>query len=333
MSSLRSLSLWCGLLALSLGSIAGCEMPRPKGFTPTRQIMTPPNADAFSDGGADVGGATGSILRPPDELPDSGTPVLPGSPLGKLQGYYYLRTDIEFTYSQTSNLTTLTVFNRESHFILTRLVADGEALKAVERTCHIFYQHECKRSCDNFSTSIAKNAASLYRQDLRRVYTLTSGGKGFVTDATQLLLGWKGPASPLPASPSDSSLWVDKDSGARGFYIRVHTDGLPRNPLDPGSSTTLDCEYTTVQRIRSDYRGMLASDGSLGGVNAELSRSGSGARQWYASGGGLCSVDDNAAAPNPSRSTARFVRIQPSDKDAFWDCPSQATFTSKLPDP
>jgi len=336
MSSLRSAGVSFGVLALSAGSLlAGCEMPRPRGFTPTRQVIAVGNPDVFGDGGGDPGGATGGMQKPPDGLPpvitgDGGTAPPPGSPMAKAQGYYYFRTDIEFTYSQTQQGVTLEVFNRVSHTGLTRVVASGEGLRGIERTCHIFYQHECKRSCDTLTTTIAPSAVALYRgMDLPRVYTLTNNGTEFVTDSNSLLLGWDGPADPLPTSLSDKSIWdADGSASTKGLYVNVKTDGLPSSPFSPSS---LNCYYNTVERFTSAYNGKLASDGSLNGVNAILNTTGSAAKTLQTAGGGLCSPSDTN--PPVSRTTVRFARVNPDDEVAFWNCPDRETFRGKLADP
>ncbi len=320
-----------GLFALGAAVLLpACEVPRPQGFTPGSRVVGVGNMDVFLEGDASAGAHQG----PPDVLgegADGGAVVAPDSPLGRVEGYYYLRTDIEFTYAQTETGQTLAVFTRVSHVGLTRLVAHGEGLNAVERTCHIFYQHECRQNCDHFTTSIAPRAVDLVRaQDLRRRYSLTHGGTQFVTDATDLLLGFTGPPDPLPDSLSDPSLWdADMNSATRGLYVYVHTDGLPLNPFNP-SSRSLDCYYNTVERFTSSYGGALR-DGSLDGVNAALNTTGSHARTLQHAGGGLCSPSNTN--PPASRTTVRFARVVPPDADAFWTCPDREAFRTELPDP
>ncbi len=332
MSTLCFSRISVGAFVLAAGlTMTACEVERPKGFTPTKREVTQGNSDLFpDDGGSEpVAGTNGAIDDPdfPVEEPDGGMAIPVDSPLAKVQGYYWLRTDIEFTYKQTTQGVTLEVFNRASHMALTRLVADGTVLKAVERNCHIFYQHECKRSCSSFSTTVAAGAATLYRAlDLPRVYSLTNNNSMFSTDTASLLLGWTGPADPLPSSLSDPSVWnASNDATSKGFYINVKTGGLPSSPFSPSS---LDCYYNTVERFTSAYSGPL-KNGSLDGVNATLNTTGSKADTLDTQGGGLCTPGTNNAPI--SRTTVRFASVP--GGASFWTCPSLADFKAKLADP
>lgn len=326
MSTLSFSRVTLGALALA-SSLAGsaCEVGRPEGFIPKPREARTGNPDLFADSGTEpMGGNNGDIDDPdfPVDDVDGGMPVSPDSPLAKAAGYYWLRTDIEFTYSQQAGFETLRVFNRASHFALTRLRPSGQVLTAVERTCHIFYQHECKAACSTFTTTVSPAAVKLYRQDLPRVYTLTNNNTMFVTDENSLLLGWTGAADKMPTSLSDPTVWdaSPEQADSKGFYVNVRASGLPQ---------VVDCYYNTVERFTSSYSGSLKA-GGLDGVNAKLSTEGSDAETLDYQGGGSC-VPSNTSPPAPSLSTVRFVKVD--ESETFGDCPTIADFKAKLPDP
>lgn len=322
--SFSRVTLGAFALAASLSGSA-CEVGRPEGFIPTPREARTGNPDLFMDGGSEPMGNNGDIDDPdfPIQDEDGGIPVPADSPLAKAAGYYWLRTDIEFTYSQQAGFQTLRVFNRASHFALTRLVPDGQVLKAPERTCHIFYQHECQAACSTFTTTVAPDATKLYRAQLPpRVYTLTNNDTMFVTDAISLLLGWTGEADKMPTSLSDPTVWnaSPNEADSKGFYVNVRANGLPQ---------VVDCYYNTVERFTSSYSGSLKG-GNLDGINAKLSTEGSDAKTLDYQGGGSC-VPSNTSPPTPSRSSVRFVKV--TESETFWNCPTIADFKAKLADP
>ncbi len=321
---LRRTSVRALLLAgVACWALTACEVDRPKGFSPTKRVATQGNSELFADGGSDGELSDGGRIAPPVIVDkDGGMPVAADSPLAKAQGYYWLRTDIEFTYSQSAGFQTVRVFNRASHMALTQLVAEGQTLKAIERTCHVFYQHKCQSACTSFSTTVAPNAAKLYRtQDLPRVYTLTNNNTMFVTNAASLTLGWTGPANAVPTSLSDPTVWnTNNDATSKGFYVNVKAGGLPQ---------VVDCYYNTVERVTSTYSGELNKSGSLDGINVKMSTEGSSAKTLGSQGGGACVPGEDT--PAPSRSTVRFAKVQ--GGASFWDCPAIADFKAKLSDP
>lgn len=321
-----------GALLASASLLAACQVERPEGaYVPTKRVRLDGDPSLFDDAGAGNGG--GGDNPPPPTTgggndPDGGT-VPSDSPLAKVQGYYWVRTDIEFTVSESQFSTTVEVFNRASHMALTRLTADGDVLRAIERTCHVFYQHECQRNCDTFTTNVATDAASLYRAiDPARVYTLTNSNKMFVTDAVALPLGWTGDANKMPTSIADATVWdVNRDGAKDGLYVNVKVTGLPAF----GGSSDLDCYFNTVERFTSAYSGEL-KNGSLDGVTATLNTTGSDARRLQTGGDSTCS--SSVTSPPASRSIVRFKKVEVgANPDEFWSCPSLADFKTKLADP
>ncbi len=321
-------------LALLASATSGCTLDRPSGqFKPTKRVTTATmgDPDVFADagGGNPMNGSNGSIEDPVIDVDQDGGMMVPAdSPLAKAQGYYWLRTDVQFTYTQSGGpfVGNVQVFNTVSHMALTQLVAGGQVLKAVERNCHIVYQHKCEDGCSSFTTVAAPDAAKLYRaQDLRRVYSLTNTNTMFVTDTVALLLGWTGPADKLPADLSDSPVWnADGDPNHKGFYINVRASGLPQ---------PVDCYYNTVERFSSSYAGTLKAD-SLDGVNATLTTTGSQAKTLktaVGTGVGASTCTPNSSSPPVTRSTVRFVRV--AESPTFWTCPSLTDFKAKIADP
>jgi len=314
---------------LASTALLACQVERPPGaFVPTKRVQLDGDPTLFDDGGASGGGGNPPPPNGGANDGDGGT-VPSDSPLAKVQGYYWVRTDIEFTVKESQFSTTVEVFNRASHMALTRLTADVDVLRAVERTCHVFYQHQCQRNCDTFTTNVATDAAQLYRAiDPNRVYTLTNSNKMFVTDAVPLPLGWSGDPNKMPSSITDPTVWdVNRDGARDGLYVNVRVTGLPAF----GGSSDLDCYFNTVERFTSAFSGEL-NNGSLDGVTGTLNTTGSDAKRLQTGGDSTCS--SSVTSPPASRSIVRFKKVEVSgNPDPFWTCPSLADFKTKLPDP
>jgi hypothetical protein len=317
-----------------LGSVAttACNPSRPEqAWDPTPEVVREAPTGEFTDGGADQGGG---MAPPPANLPPGGDGGVPVDPkLAKLLGYYYLRADIEGVISETQVGITVSVFNRVTHFSVTQLYQDGNAIKALERPCHLLYEHTCRQGCNSFSTTIAPGAVPLMRtKDLTRTYELTDQG-GFLTNAVGLGLGWDGPTSSVPTSLSSPGVWDhNRDGAPDAMLVQVSIRGLPRGPFGSGSDS-LDCFFNMAELFNSAYLGKL-EDGSLDGVSGRMDLSGSAINTlaWAPSSESNCAPTERNTT---TTDTFRFARIADKDydEDAFWGCPSAAEFRAKLPNP
>jgi len=259
------------LVGLLFVSLAACDAMRPVGaYTPeagkpVTDRTELPDADSgepeVDDDEDDVGNdedVTDDNVDGPDQPPDKPDASVPDptGPFANLVDSYLMRIDQYSTASATEGSNTLTVHNRVSNLMFTKLSDDNGKLVSKEQLCFQTYAHECVAGCassNGWTTTLDPGLDKIFGQKaaIERKYEVEDGV--LIAPMAYMALGFDTDGAPsastkLPTSKSDASLWKISDGKVA---LRTHLQAQLKSGV---VQARLSCFVTTVQLQGMGFR-------------------------------------------------------------------------------